>query len=50
VRAVAGVEQSSDDCRGQNPHDMRDKIISADCLTLKALPAAKFRKLAKKFT
>lgn len=46
VRAVAGVEQRSDDCRGQNPHDTRDKIISVDCLTLKTLPAAKFRKLA----
>lgn len=46
VRAVAGVEQRLNDCRGQNPHDTRDQIISVDCLTLKALPAAKFRKLA----
>lgn len=46
VRAVAGVEQGSGDWRGKNPHDTRGKIISVDCLTLKALPAVKFRALA----
>lgn len=46
VRVVAGVEQGSCDWRGQNPHDTRGKIISVDCLTLKALPEAKFRTLA----
>ncbi len=46
VRAVAGVEQGSGDWRGQNPLDTRGKIISVDCLTLKALPAVKFRTLA----
>lgn len=46
VRAVAEVKQGSGDWRGQNPHDTRGKIISVDCLTLKALPMAKFRTLA----